>query len=155
MYSEINQLLRNPKGFKEDYDNDLKYEKEVQAITDKITEGLSSLPDYKGETYRGGFVPNEIIQQMKVGGTYSDKGFLSTSQDKDMGQSFVKTYQKSDHSNVFFTIDGKHGKDISKAADWREEKEVLFSPSSKFKITSMEEKDGVLQVRMKQYGKQK
>jgi hypothetical protein len=150
MYRDINGLLRGKKDF-----NDPEYEKEVQDIADKASEGLRSLPDYKGETYRGTSLDNSLIAKMKVGGTYSDKGFLSTSSDPKIADAFNGGNAGVGKTAVLFTIDGKHGKDISKASSYDDEKEILFNPNSKFKITSMEEKDGYLQVGMKQYGKQK
>lgn len=149
MYKDINALLRGSKQF-----NDPEYTQKVQDVADKAAEGLRSLPDYKGETYRGTALNDDIVAKMKVGGTYSDKGFLSTSSNPNIADNF-KASNSAGKTQVLFTIQGKHGKDISSASQYGSEKEILFNPSSKFKITSMEEKDGVLQVRMKQYGKQK
>ena len=150
MYRDINGLLRGAKQF-----GDPEYEKKVQDVADKAAEGLRSLPDYKGETYRGTALNNDIIEKMKVGGTYSDKGFLSTSSNPDIADTFSNSNKTEGKTQVLFTIDGKHGKDISSASKFGNEKEILFNPSSKFRITSMEEKDGILHVGMKQYGKQK
>ena len=149
MYRDINGLLRGKKDFA-----DPEYKQQVQDIADKAAEGLRSLPDYKGETYRGTSLDNSLIAKMKVGGTYSDKGFLSTSSSPGTADSFGG-YNSTGKTAVLFTIQGKHGKDISSASKFSDEKEILFNPSSKFKITSMEKKDGILQVGMKQYGKQK
>ena len=149
MYRDINGLLRGTKDFA-----DPEYKQQTQDIADKAAEGLRSLPDYKGETYRGTALSNDIVAKMKVGGTYSDKGFLSTSSNLDIANNFAG-FTSAGQTRVFFTVNGKHGKDISSASKFSNEKEILFNPSSKFKITSMEEKDGILQVGIKQYGKQK
>lgn len=150
MYRDINGLLRG----KKDFTDDPEYKQQIQDIADKAAEGLRSLPDYKGETYRGTVLDNSLIAKMKVGGTYSDKGFLSTSTDPKVADGF-SGFNDAGKTQVLFTIEGKHGKDISSASNFQNEKEILFNPSSKFRITSMEEKDGYLQVGMKQYGKQK
>jgi hypothetical protein len=149
MYRDINGLLRGKKDFA-----DPEYKQKVQDIADKAAEGLRSLPDYKGETYRGTALNDDIVAKMKVGGTYSDKGFLSSSSNPNIADNFSSS-NSAGKTQVFFTINGKHGKDISSASEFENEKEILFNPSSKFKITSMEEKDGILRVGMKQYGKQK
>lgn len=150
MYRDINGLLRGSKQF-----GDPEYEQKVLDVVEKASEGLRSLPDYKGETYRGTALSNEIVEKMQVGGTYSDKGFLSTTSDKNIADTFSGSNAGTGKTQVFFTIDGKHGKDISSASKFGNEKEILFNPSSKFRITSMENKDGILYVGMKQYGKQK
>ena len=149
MYRDINGLLRGSKQF-----GDPEYEQKVQDVVDKAAEGLRSLPDYKGETYRGTALNDDIVAKMKVGGTYSDKGFLSTSSNPNIADNFSSS-NSAGKTQVLFTIQGKHGTDISSASKFGNEKEILFNPSSKFKITSMEEKDGILHVGMKQYGKQK
>lgn len=154
-FQDINAQLRNPYRFS--YDTD--YKKEISDTTEKISEGLKLLPDHKGETYRGTVLDDEIVKEMKVGGTYSDKAFFSTSSMEARAKNYTHSSALGDtyegKTRVLFTIDGKHGKDISSASNFNYEKEILFAPSSKFKITSMEEKDGILRVGMKQYGKQK
>lgn len=148
-YAEINSALRGTGDFsKEDRSALLDFAKEAN-------DGLKALPNYSGETYRGTALPTDVVDKLKVGGTYSDKAFLSTSSSKEVAEGFSSRSIPENTQRVLFTIEGKYGKDISKASEYKSEKEVLFSPSSKFKITSVEDKDGILYVGMKQYGKQK
>jgi hypothetical protein len=83
----MNGVLRGNVKF-----DDPKINKEVKAMTKEAADGLRSLPDYKGETYRGTTLDNSIVDKMKVGGSYSDKGFLSTSSDKNVPDLSVKCF---------------------------------------------------------------
>lgn len=80
---------------------------------------------------------------------FSDKGFLSTTENKNVAERFSSNLLKEDRTRVLFTIEGS-GKDVSAASKFPREKEILYAPSSKFEITSMVKVDNVLRVRMKQ-----
>jgi hypothetical protein len=137
-YEEINQTLRGTG----DLDNNER--SEYLGISKDIADGLRALPNYTQETYRGTAVPKEIADKLTVGSTYTDKAFLSTSASKEIAESFSVSKEPEITTNVLFSIQGKYGKDISKVSEEQDEKEILFSPSSKFKITSVENKDGFL-----------
>lgn len=128
--------------------------KEALELAQKADQALRALPSYRGESYRGTSLPPEVINSLKVGGTFSDKGFLSTSSDRDVAEEFALEV-KGNQKPVFFSIQSKHGKDISGGSDLPSESEVLFAPNSKFKIKAVEEKDGVMYVQMAQIGKEK
>ena len=144
-YRDLNSELRG-KGDPDTKEENLK-------LANDIADGLKELPNHKGETYRGTNLDKSIADKLKVGATYSDKGFLSTSAKSNIAEDFAGTDDKNKKA-VFFTIDGTYGKNITAAAILKNESEVLFAPSSKFKISSSEEKDGALYVRMKQYGEE-
>ena len=143
-YENINSYLRNG-GEKLD-----KYEKEdARANAMLATEGLRGTPNYEGDTYRGTALRNSTIEKMEIGGTYTDKGFFSASADKNSADAFLEDGSGKPietHTPTIFYIDSNKGKDVAPVSEIPQESEVLFEPSTPFKITDMVKEDGVLKV---------
>ena len=84
-----------------------------------------------------------------LGGTYSDKGFLSTSIDRHTAYSFALNENKPENKPYLFTI-RKHitGIDISKFSRNKHELEVLFLPNTLFRVVSVKEGKGITEVEL-------
>jgi hypothetical protein len=104
-----------------------------EAFIKNMDNSLNSLPDYKGEVYRGINDPKgAVLSEIKnnVGGVIEWQGYSSTTRDKSKTEDFGK--------DVFFSIKSKTGKDIEKYSNIKSEQEVLMPRGSKFKIISIE-----------------
>jgi hypothetical protein len=88
------------------------------------------LPVYRGTVYRGTVLPQNVRDELRPGATYCDRGFLSSSTDE--GMAFL-----GEDGCVEFVIESKSGVDISSVSGAGGEMEVLFRPSTVFKILSM------------------
>ena len=97
---------------------------------------MESLPKYQGKSYRGIEFKNkklaaEFVDSIDEGGIYVDEAFLSSSADQaKVATDFVK-------NPVIFEIEGKAGRSVSQFADeFAFEKEIVFTPNSKFHVVS-------------------
>lgn len=108
----------------------------------KIIENtLKTAPKYDGEVYRGvEFTKqsnyNSFISDLKIGNTYSDKGFLSTSLDKSVA---FENMRRDQTQKILFNIKSKNGVPIEKVSFYGEEKEVLFNKNSNFKVSKIDD----------------
>jgi len=120
-YKFLNGALRNSekKPIKE------WWQKRIAAIVKAMTK--RSLPTFEGTVYRGSNLTPEMEASIETGATFSDKGFLSTTKDKD--QAFAKS--------CLFVIESKTGKDITERSTIQEEAEILFPPRTTFRIESV------------------
>lgn len=107
---------------------------EVADFSALIKAGLSKLPDYKGNAYRGTQLPPEILKQYKKGNTVSDPAFLSASL---VGQ-FPGPHRMK--------IKSKTGKIISPFSENPNEVEVLFAPGTQFKVIKVKVDPGSILV---------
>ncbi len=118
----------------------------VYGVARVIDAGLERLPPVGDDIklYRGTQLPQNVIKRLKVGATFKDPGFLSTT--TNAKQAF--------EGNVQFTIRSKTGRKIDALSEFPKEKEVLFPSGSEFVIIDQTyEKDGVLNITMKQVNK--
>jgi hypothetical protein len=131
----------------EDYNtlNPLRRDKQPDGMTDadwaaakvnyaqysaSLEAGLTKLPGYTGEVFRGGALPESIVESIKKTKTFSDPAFVSSS----YSHGFAGDYQ------FLITAKGRSGKDISSFSIYKEtEGEVLFLPATKFKVTAIQE----------------
>lgn len=130
-YFDLNNALRN--GALSDY---------LRSFNDVLNESLSKLPKYTQTTYRGITISEaDVLSKYKTAfdnGTSSiEKGFLSTSKDFDIAQSFADDVLEGDKVRVFFTIEGKNGVDIENISAYGptfnpnySESEILFRSGS-------------------------
>jgi len=106
-----------------------------------INDSFDRLPDNKDVVYRGlNFNSKKSYDDFKdsvsEGKTFQDKGFMSSSIDKSILDSYSKSGNKY---GVQLTINGG-GKDIS-SISVHDESEVLFKNGSKFRISKISEDD--------------
>lgn len=112
-------------------------------VAEQIREGLRATPSFKGDVYRGVKLAQDVASQIKVGSTYQDFGFMSTSYSYDSAEGFLvegMATGKSQKGDIgaMFVIKGKHsGKLIEGVSPHDSEKEVLFDAGSKFKVTKI------------------
>ncbi|MBE9178693.1 hypothetical protein IQ268_08985 [Oculatella sp. LEGE 06141] len=122
-YSNINTLLRG---------GDLSYLSDRARRNFELdgrfaASALQKLPPHTGTVYRGIGVSQSVISSIRVGETYTDKGFMSTSARADRRRS----------GNLQFEINatGKNARDLSRLSSYRGEREVLYPPGSRFTVT--------------------
>lgn len=134
-YKEINMTLRGQDAALEEWRgkqswwNDKRSSAQVkkEALADvKMTRSaLNKLPKYEGYAYRGGFFPDEMIDQLKVGKVFKDKGFTSTTRNRNTAYP----------GNYAMRIKSKTGRDITAHEKFSND-EILFQPSTRFKVLS-------------------
>jgi GNAT superfamily N-acetyltransferase len=105
----------NPEGFKQ--------------YVEKLTSALTKLPDYRGTVYRAATNKKELLDQLKPGQTYTDKGFVSTHKDKEGLQLPYAS------KLITFAINSKTGKDVTPLSSYVNE--VTFRPNTSFKVTKV------------------
>ena len=104
---------------------------EIQAFADHATNALDKLPSYKGITYRGAMLPENVLMENQVGNVVSDPAFMSTDQKVPFsGDTTIK-------------INGKTGKPIDFLSEYKgTETEVLFKPGTKFEVVERVDSGG-------------
>lgn len=144
-YKQINRLLRgNLKEFEKNLCNN--WQTLEPAKNDYLEQArfaaaaLNALPNYKLLAFRQTTLSADQIAKYKVGTILTEQGFTSTSTGIVESENF--------QGNVRYTIFSQTGKVIQEYAKYPNEKEVLFLPGSKFKVLSVEEKEGKTFIRM-------
>jgi ADP-ribosyltransferase exoenzyme len=107
---------------------------------DRASGGLSRLPNYVGVVYRGASPPASVVSQYVVGNVVEEAAYMSTSYIK--GANFP--------GNVQYTILSKTGKQIDFLSMFKNEKEILFAPGSRFKVLDVTHTGGITHVKMSQ-----
>ncbi len=130
-YTEVNYFLRNGKWHSED---------KSEMLNSLIT-GVSKLPAFRGTVYRGTSFENSLKlfrDYTTVGNTVYDRAFASTSESRSIAESFITDSGESRF--VLMIIRSRTGRNIqgigASGIDLSE-KEILFLPSTKFKITKV------------------
>jgi hypothetical protein len=116
------------------------------AAATLIRKGLEQLPITKGTVYRGTIIKQNDFNRIFGGNsgiTVKQNRFISTSTNLNVAFDFATRKQdamKKTDIQVFFTINGKNGRDISTISelngifDPRNQKEVLFMNNTTFRI---------------------
>jgi hypothetical protein len=132
--------------------NDPDVEPLAIKMAQRTSDALKTLPDYKGNVYRGTKVPLDLAQNLQVGSTYSDPAFLSTSTDMGVARKFMKKGSDGHSVKMIFQIEGEHqGKDIDPISAFKGgEKEVLFDANSQFKVVKISTHEGYPLVHLQQ-----
>lgn len=129
-YVDVNESLRRDSLF--DPDGRIGSMDNLRDFEVDLNSALGKLPDYEGVVHRGaGFITRSGAQEAfdqyssKIGGTVSEKAFVSTS----------KSPEASREGQIRFVINSKTGKDVSRISlKGTAEEEVLFRSGSKFKV---------------------
>ena len=108
---------------------------ETTRAINRLNEALEKIPNYEGIVYRGdSFDSNNkwfsFLNSIKNKEVFTYKGFMSTSEEKDVTQGFDTIFKGA----VIFRINSKTGKSIKDFSDNYNEFEVLFKPNTSFKI---------------------
>lgn len=123
-----------------------------RRMIDNLPTALSKLPAYEGKSWRSvSFGSPEAAaafaqQHVKGSGVKFDT-FLSTTKDR----SVFGNDRKGTGVDVFYTIKGKRGRHIEKYSAIPEEREVLFTRGSRFKVTNVSQRaSGAWDVELEQ-----
>ena len=99
-----------------------------------------SIKSYKGEVYRATIINNDIINNKLIEGkTVSNLAFWSSSKNRKSAEKFLAKPNR----NVFFIIETNENNidiDIENISEFKNEKEVLFIPYSKFIVVNKTKK---------------
>jgi hypothetical protein len=110
-----------------------------------IVDPMSKAPNYKGVSYRGERLSIDQVKSWtnknKTGDVLPVKSFWSTSADKKVAKRFG-----DGEATIMYTITGKKGKILNGLSTFRDEAEILFMPSSKFKIDKVSVEAGGSQI---------
>ncbi|WP_394830826.1 ADP-ribosyltransferase domain-containing protein [Pendulispora rubella] len=120
-YERINRALRT---------KDTAQLEILDAYIDLLKSGLAKMPPFEGTVHRvmNGIYPHEVKAMFEVGGTWSDRGFLSTSHGKSL-----------DHAQVTISIEKTRSGKMVESVNPYPEREVIFPPDAKFKVITCHE----------------
>lgn len=122
----------------------------IQVYEKCLNDILDKLPNYfpKSPTFRGCCLNTNSIEIYKKACEYDDIhiewAFFSTSKRDIIAKDFSE--------NVFMTIRGRKGKDVSLYADKirKHEKEVLFKSKTQFQVIELYEKDKITYITLEE-----
>ncbi len=120
-------------------------------------EGLAALPPYRADpseltstTWRGMRASDSLLDQLREGAVFRDPGYLSTTSDSFVAESFARAAGPSE-TPTLVTVVGSDGVDVSQLSRYMDEAEILFPRGSQFEILSRQlGDDGMLRITMKQ-----
>ena len=128
------------------------YGKHTPARVKLMKSGLKNLPAHKGKTYRGTSFedyPDLFTYYTKVGSIIRDRGFMSSSVDRKVAQSFLT--DNGEEYLLLMVIEGQSGRNLAGIGSMgidKAESEILFPAGTKFKIL----KTRKIKVNMPDYG---
>ena len=110
----------------------------VPAMVKGVNRSLGKLPASPGVHHRGMMFSTaddqaRFLSEFKVGGTWRNKSFMSTSLDP----SVASDYAMGSNPSVMFTIRGKTGRNITDLSLARGEAEVLYGTNKQFRVVSV------------------
>jgi len=142
-YRNINKRLRGYELYSKS--DEIEADEKIDQMS-KAYESLKSL-ESDNVTYRGAYLPSDLLSNIKEGETWSDMGYSSTSKDiaianVDFGGNILFKYNLKGGTN--------NAKDISLVGLSHEE-EVLIRPNTQFKIKSVSnDDDGIYIVELEE-----
>ncbi|MBI5542677.1 MAG: hypothetical protein HY901_02220 [Deltaproteobacteria bacterium] len=90
---------------------------------------LNQLPSYQGTTYRGADLASEVLAQYEPGKVVGERAFMSTA-----SGGYASSWGSK---NALFVVNvKKSAHDVSHLSFYPDEKEVLFTPGTEFKVLS-------------------
>ena len=105
----------------------------------RIDEGLSKMPSYNGEIYRGMNVDNDTMksfENLKEGDPIKMKSISSWSSNKEVATDYGGIYGKDNNSVIFVCDNNKSGSGVQHISKWgKRESEVLLPSTAKWKVT--------------------
>lgn len=135
-FRKANNNLRGAYEYENDYDR-----KHVPQFIENLHRALlkPSCRQYEGLVYRGS---EWQFPKLKVGGTYCDKGFLSSSTDREIAWQFANRsgLEIPPKPPTMFFIQSKTGVMVDHLSRFEEEQEVLFRDGTLFRITNIEKR---------------
>ncbi|WP_129710995.1 ADP-ribosyltransferase domain-containing protein [Haloactinopolyspora alba] len=125
---EMNGHLRHPENTPE------AARAAIQQRIDAAVSGLKKLPKVPGVTFRGTYIPEDILPDWRAGARVSDAAFYSSSTDAAVAEDF----RLSRDGNVFVTITGATGVDVQALSHFGDEAEILFQPGTEWRVITAE-----------------
>lgn len=127
----------------------------VGAVADHVSSAIGKHPlDKPMMVYRGLKINkddpgSEHYEQLKVGDTFSDKGFTSTSNSKKIADKFTEKLNRSDKP-ILMEISLKAGDHALPMNEYHKssENEVLLDRNVKFKVVSVSESKGIRKIKV-------
>jgi len=101
------------------------------AFTHHLIMGLSKLPDFKGDCYRGYPNKSEVIKEYELGRPIQWGAFTSVTTSFEAAKSFTDK-----RTGVIFKIAVTSGRAISQYSFFPDESEILLTPSHRFTVGS-------------------
>lgn len=120
-------------------------------------EGLAALPPYRADpaeltstTWRGMRSSDSLLDQLREGYRFHDPGYLSTTSDSFVAESFARGALPGETPTLVKVI-GSDGVDISPLSQYMDESEILFPRGSEFEVLSRQTgDDGIVRIIMRQ-----
>jgi hypothetical protein len=133
-YAFINAYSRNPSGPEKDY---------YEAKAKKVDSLIAKQVPLKGEeiVYRGMNPPKELAKQLVKGAIIEDKGFMSTTIDRDVAKNFGSTTMTIRVPKGYQAVKIQ---DYIKGTTADNERELLLPRGTKLKITNVHQTAGGL-----------
>jgi hypothetical protein len=148
-YSYINESLRDTGRYDESEFEESGGKEYWQEKGRDITNALEAIPDkYEGVVYRGTSFPKEILEKMEVGGTYADKGLMSTTKELALAKNIGVT--SGDSQKTVFVIKSQTGVDVTRVSVNPQENEILFGAGKQFAINKMQMAGGIMYIGLKE-----
>jgi hypothetical protein len=127
-----------------------------EAEIRKTDEGLAALPPYRTDpdamtstTWRGIQASDSLLDQLKMGDTFSDPGYLSTSTSPHLAELFARA--NPDATPTLVTVLGRDGVDVKDLSRYIDESEILFPRNTQFEVVFRETgDDGLLRITLRQ-----
>ncbi len=105
-----------------------------------LEDALEKMPDYEGKVWRGADLPKRVLDKIKIGEVFEDKGFVSAS--------LVEGFEFNGRHR--FVITSKRGKRVNRFSQKQNEREVFFRDGTKFRVLNIEEKEGKVWISMEE-----
>ena len=147
-FFNINKYLGTGKVFRHLDAANEQTEDEIKGGIKCLKNALSDIPNYEGKTYRGDTIKIKNLDDFKnnLDNNYLEfKSFLSTTRDSNQAQIFGGLTRKNEYP-VIYNITSKKGKFIADYSKFKEEKEVLFIPNTRFNVLDWTDFNGRLVV---------
>ena len=127
-----------------------------EAQIQKTDGGLAALPPYRADiddltstTWRGIQASDSLLDQLKLGDTFSDPGYLSTTTNSHVAEVFARA--DPDATPTLITVVGRDGVDVAPLSRYMDESEILFPRSAQFEVVFREMgDDGLLRITLRQ-----
>ena len=130
-----------------------KYRDKIKNQEAALEEFLDKAPKWKGETYRGITITEDDLKSYKKGATIDMKGTSSWSSSKEIGENWAgfQWKKKKGQVHILFSSNGqKNGTSASFFSNKGNEKEVIVSKKSKYKINNIERKGNRVYIDLKE-----
>jgi hypothetical protein len=124
-YRKLNGYLRNPDAFS------AADQASLQASADQVSVGLSHLPNFEGQTYRGvdfSALPPSVAEQYQPGSVVTEAAFTSTTTD-------VGVATGGFNGDTLMIIEGQSGTDVAPYSQYPDESEILYDKGTDFLVT--------------------